>query len=313
MAWDEGGKEEEEEEQRRDDETAISPVVDLFLERERREREKKRSYAWDARKDIQTRTPSGPLPAGPLPSCIYASRNISAPFCEEQRQQQRRRPSHWKWQAGNIALLCWSRVIRVTSLGTWPSGDASRSTLSFSRYPAGHSLWPPIELEREPGRSSRHVSRVCRERSRPRRSIHDGQGSNLFLLLLLLLFIRPGHESTRVATAADMKHKKEKKEKKKKSRTILASVQQRPRHHQSGSSTGETEADQQAALMQSAYRWEKLSPAEFEQLQDLAACKYISRSSSRRRAREKEKKNEARPAESKGWQGNNNHLAAMTS
>lgn len=87
-----------------------------------------------------------------------------------------------------------------------------------------------------------------------------------------------------------MKHKKEKNKEKSKKKSgssrassILTTMQ---RHHQqssqgvggggTGSSTGAASSAatllDQAAL-QSAYRWEKLSPAEFEQLQDLAACK----------------------------------------
>ena len=58
----------------------------------------------------------------------------------------------------------------------------------------------------------------------------------------------------------NMKHKKEKKEKK--SRMML----QRQRTQASSS-------EDASAQQTSAYRWEKLSPAEFEQLQDLAACK----------------------------------------
>ena len=55
-----------------------------------------------------------------------------------------------------------------------------------------------------------------------------------------------------------MKHKKDKKDKK---RVIM----QRQR----------TVASSSAADGNSAYRWEKLSPAEFEQLQDLASCKSL--------------------------------------
>lgn len=77
-----------------------------------------------------------------------------------------------------------------------------------------------------------------------------------------------------------MKHKKEKsKEKSKKkvggSRTssILTTMHRHSHQHQQHSSCASSAALLDQAALQSAYRWEKLSPAEFEQLQDLAACK----------------------------------------
>ena len=97
-----------------------------------------------------------------------------------------------------------------------------------------------------------------------------------------------GRRRVKLATII-MKHKKEKNKEKSKKKSgssrassILTTMQ---RHRQqssqgvggggTGSSTGAASSAallDQAAL-QSAYRWEKLSPAEFEQLQDLAACK----------------------------------------
>ena len=97
-----------------------------------------------------------------------------------------------------------------------------------------------------------------------------------------------GRRRVKLATII-MKHKKEKNKEKSKKKSgssrassILTTMQ---RHRQQssqgvggggiGSSTGAASSAallDQAAL-QSAYRWEKLSPAEFEQLQDLAACK----------------------------------------
>jgi hypothetical protein len=63
-----------------------------------------------------------------------------------------------------------------------------------------------------------------------------------------------------------MKHKKEKKEKK-----TSGGLLQRQRPLASSSAAASAAQD---ASAQSAYRWEKLSPAEFEQLQDLSACEY---------------------------------------
>ncbi|KZS03927.1 putative Diacylglycerol kinase 1 [Daphnia magna] len=77
-----------------------------------------------------------------------------------------------------------------------------------------------------------------------------------------------------------MKHKKEKgKEKSKKkvggsrASSILTTMQRHSHHHQhqQHSSCASSAALLDQAALQSAYRWEKLSPAEFEQLQDLAA------------------------------------------
>jgi len=86
---------------------------------------------------------------------------------------------------------------------------------------------------------------------------------------------RPREEvkNERVATAI-MKHKKEKtsKEKKKKTRNILQSLQRPQLLHQQRPSSSPSDGPVPSS---SAYRWEKLSPAEFEQLQDLAACTYI--------------------------------------
>ena len=77
---------------------------------------------------------------------------------------------------------------------------------------------------------------------------------------------------------AKMKHKKEKKDKnKKKGRTSLLSGTQRGHQHsasQHSSTLGSSSGQLDQTALQSAYRWEKLSPAEFEQLQDLASCKF---------------------------------------
>lgn len=72
-----------------------------------------------------------------------------------------------------------------------------------------------------------------------------------------------------------MKHKKEKKDKtKKKGRTsLLASHHEHHSASQHSSTLGSSSGQLDQA--QTAYRWEKLSPAEFEQLQDLASCKLL--------------------------------------
>lgn len=93
-----------------------------------------------------------------------------------------------------------------------------------------------------------------------------------------------GSSATSVGKLATiiMKHKKEKgKEKSKKkvggsrASSILTTMQRHSHHHQhqQHSSCASSAALLDQAALQSAYRWEKLSPAEFEQLQDLAACK----------------------------------------
>ncbi len=65
-----------------------------------------------------------------------------------------------------------------------------------------------------------------------------------------------------------MKHKKDKKDKKEK--TGMLQHRQRPQASTSAAASTAS-AD---SMPSSAYRWEKLSPAEFEQLQDLSACKF---------------------------------------
>lgn len=61
-----------------------------------------------------------------------------------------------------------------------------------------------------------------------------------------------------------MKHKKEKKDKAKK----------KAASERAGQRDADAAPTLDQAALQSAYRWEKLSPAEFEQLQDLASCKF---------------------------------------
>ena len=112
---------------------------------------------------------------------------------------------------------------------------------------------------------------LCARKDKTNRVVVAAAAAYIYLIVLP----QSGRVNGCALATIIMKHKKEKKEKsKKKGRTSLLTMQrhhQQQQQHHHGTASSAALLDQ--AALQSAYRWEKLSPAEFEQLQDLAACK----------------------------------------